>query len=142
MKIAGLKGRSPEAYPTSRPSGLVTTSNNFNASSIPLGTSPTLINAIGVLAGRKAIVMFSGVITATGSTLVEVAFVLDGMTTPYLIDIEASASSSIPFSLVYETGELADSPSVHTIDIQAFASDASTATIAAGSSAVVISTPT
>lgn len=144
-KIAGLKGRSPETYPTPKASSNVQTQSHVNPSPVPLGTSlaSLLTSVIDVAPENKAIVTYSGVITNGGgaSVLVAVEVLVDGAL-KYLMEIEVtSVNYPLPFSLTYETPlPLGDTPDPHTIDIQASASLASTATVEAGGSIVVIST--
>lgn len=146
MKIAGLKGRSPETYPNHPVSGIVTT--NSEVESDPVSLSPTPANLFGVAGsfpaspGDKVIVMYSGVVSeSSGSVLVGVSIVLDNATTLYKMDIEVTGNGPTPFSLVYETpAPLAASPDPHAITLLA-STDSGTATIAANGSVVVISTP-
>ena len=67
-KIAGLKGRSPETYPTPKASSNVQTQSHVNPSPVPLGTSlaSLLTSVIDVAPGDKAIVTYSGVVTNGG----------------------------------------------------------------------------
>jgi len=146
-KIAGLKGRSPETYPTPKSLGLVHTYANVNSSSVTLHTNPTLESLLStpadVLPGNKAIVMYSGELETSGaSVLVYIYVILDGNpVSVYSMQIEVtSGNSPVPFSLAFETGSLGASPDPHTIDIQAVASIDGTATVAANGSVVVIST--
>jgi hypothetical protein len=147
-KIAGLKGRSPEAYPVPKPSGLVKTSGEVNPSAVgPLTTGLTsllsLAEPVEVLPGNRAIVTYSGVLTASGPVLVTVEVILDGATVwANQIEVTSATESGVPFSIVFETHALDETPDPHLIDIQATASVASTATVSAGGSAVIISTPT
>jgi len=142
-KIAGLKGRSPETYPGPKRSGLVKTLASVNPSSVLLGTSlTTLLSAIvDVPAGNvAAIVMYSGVLDATGSAFVTVEVILN-VTTVWTQQIEVTTTNQpLPFSVVFDTEYVSSAPL--TINIQAYASLASTVTVAAGGSIVVMALPT
>lgn len=147
-KIAGLRGRSPETYPSARALGDVQTQSQVNSSfPVVLG-----VNLISLLAapipvtpgGRKAILMYTGVVSESGgSALVTVDFMIDGNIV-FSAEVEVTAANSpAPFSLVFETADpLLATPDPHVIDVQANATGAGTATVATGGSIVVISTPT
>ncbi len=142
MKIAGLKGRSPETYPSPRANGLVATdSAPPNPDPVMLSTSPTrLVGIFSVLPGNKVIVMYSGVVSVSGgSTLVDVSVVQDDATVLYMqqIEVAAASNSPVPFSLVFETPVLA---APHMITILGSTVSGS-ATVAANGSIVLISTP-
>ncbi len=142
-KIAGLKGRSPETYPSYKASGFGSQSN-VNASPVVLTTGLTslLTAVIDVLPGVKNVVMWSGYVETSGANvLVSVEVVLDGSGV-YTTQVEVkTANSPAPISLVFETEPLASTPNPHTIDIKGTASvGGSTATVEAGSSVVVLST--
>lgn len=142
-KIAGLKGRSLETYPNARNVGLVSSQSHVNPDAVgPLPTTLTslLTSVIDVPPGVKALVMYSGVVSGTGAT-VTVSVVVNG-TPVYSIEVEvASGNSPAPFGLTFETAELTTSPE-NTIDIQASASVAGNATVAANGSVVVVATGT
>ncbi len=145
MKIAGLKGRSPETYPSPRANGLVATdSAPPNPDPVTLSTSPTpLVGIFSVLPGNKVIVMYSGVVSVSGgSTLVDLSVVQDDATVLYMqqIEVAAASNSPVPFSLVFETPVLAATPDPHTITILGSTVSGS-ATVAANGSIVLISTP-
>lgn len=140
-KLVGLKGRSPETYPSHRVSGLVETLANVYSSPVPLGTSlgSILSAAIVVPAGNAAaVIMYSGVLESASPVLVTVEIILNG-TTVWTEQIEVLLTNQ-PFSVVFNTEHV--SSAVHTVDIQAYASLTSTATVAAGGSIVVIALPT
>ncbi len=143
MKIAGLKGRSPETYPSPRANGLVATdSAPPNPDPVTLSISPTpLVGIFSVLPGNKVSVMYSGVVSESGgSVLVDVSVVLDDGSSLYTKSIEVTGNGPTPFSLVYETPVLAATPDPHEITLLASTSSG-TATIAANGSVVLISTP-
>ncbi len=143
MKIAGLKGRSPETYPSPRANGLVATNSVVNTNPVSLTTTPANLFTgapFDVSPGNKVIVMYSGVVSESGgSVLVDVSVVLDDASTLYTKSIEVTGNGPTPFSLVYETPVLAATPDPHAITV--VASSSGTATIAANGSIVLISTP-
>jgi hypothetical protein len=146
MKIAGLKGRSPETYPSHRASGLVDTNSEVYTDPVSLTTTPANLFGAGSFAaspGDRVIVMYSGVISASsGSILVAISVVLDDATTLYTYEFEVAASNlPLPFSLVFETpAALAATPDPHAITILG-STVSGTATVAANGSIVLISTP-
>jgi len=146
MKIAGLKGRSPETYPSHRASGLVDTNSEVYTDPVSLTTTPANLFGAGSFAGtpgNKIIVAYSGVISASsGSILVAISVVLDDATTLYTYEFEVTASNlPLPFSLVFETpAALAATPDPHAITILG-STVSGTATVAANGSIVLISTP-
>jgi len=146
MKIAGLKGRSPETYPSHRASGLVDTNSEVYTDPVSLTTTPANLFGAGSFAetpGNKIIVAYSGVISASsGSILVAISVVLDDATTLYTYEFEVAASNlPLPFSLVFETpAALAATPDPHAITILG-STVSGTATVAANGSIVLISTP-
>ena len=141
-KIAGLKGRSPETYPSHRASGLVTTNSEVNPDPVSLNTTPVVLFSFAATPGDKVIIAYSGVISViSGSLLVAVSFVLDDATILYTVEFEVKAVNvPLTFSLVFETGELAATPDPHTITIVA-STASGTATIAANGSFVKIEVP-
>ena len=143
-KIAGLKGRSLETYPNARRAGAVSTQSHVNLDAVgPLTTGLTslLTAPIDVGPNTKALVMYSGVVSTSGpSVLVTVNVLVDG-DVKYPLEIEVtSANSPAPFSLSFETDQLGATPNPHTIDIQASASVGGDATVAANGSIVVLAT--
>jgi hypothetical protein len=147
MKIAGLKGRSPETYPSHRASGLVDTNSEVYTDPVSLTTTPANLFGAGSFAaspGDRVIVMYSGVISASsGSILVAISVVLDDATTLYTYEFEVAASNlPLPFSLVFETpAALAATPDPHAITLLGSTVSSGTATVAANGSIVLISTP-
>lgn len=139
-KLAGIRGRSPETYPSARNSGNTKTQSGVNPDSVPLGTAlaSLLTGGAALDVAASSIVTFTGVVVLTSgaSVLVTVAVVVDNVVA-YNIGIEVtSINSPVPFSLTYEADGL---ESGSTVDVQAQASLASTATVMANSSVVVVS---
>jgi|GEM_PF-2224055 len=145
MKIAGLKGRSPETYPSPRANGLVTTNSEVNTNPVALTmTQANLFGAgsFGAVPGDKVIIAYSGVISAvSGSILVDVSVVLDNAVTLYTLQLEVKAATvPLPFSLVFETPVLDDTLDPHAITVVA-STESGTATVAANGSVIIIIIP-
>ena len=141
-KIAGLKGRSPETYPSSGGSGLVSTTSESNGTPVDLTNSLTfLVPAfLSLPVGFRNIVLFSGVLEnpSVGGAQVEVEIIINGVMV-YSIVVEVSSTNSpVPFGLAFETTGL---PADSGIDIQAKTVGVGQTATAATGSAVVISTP-
>jgi hypothetical protein len=100
-KIAGLKGRSPETYPSPKNLGVLSTQSSVNPSAVVLsGVTPLLVDPITVLGG--AVVMYSGSVSASSDVTVAVSINV-GPSAVYTVDVEATAANSpVPFSLTYE----------------------------------------
>jgi len=73
---------------------------------------------------------------------VTVDIVLDGAPVFSVQQEVTTTNSPVPINLSFELLDLSDTPDPHTVDIQAKASLASTATISVGSSLVVLYTAT
>jgi hypothetical protein len=103
-KIAGLKGRSPETYPSPKNEGIISTQSSVNTDAVTLNSvapfpTPLLTAPIDVSGG--AVVMYSGAVSGDGVD-VTVSLVV-GIDIVYTINVEATAANSpAPFSLVFE----------------------------------------
>jgi hypothetical protein len=140
-KIAGLKGRSPETYPSAKRTGIVSSQAHVNPSAVgplPTGLTSLLTSPIDVPPGVSALVLYSGVVSGSGAA-VTVSVVVNGVIEYSIVVEVASGNSPASFGLSFKTAPLTDSPE-NTIDIQADPSVASVATVAANGSVVVIVT--
>lgn len=144
-KIAGLKNKSPETYPSAPiQSNVLQTLAKANAGPIAINnSSPTSL--IGVLpimftppVSAKALVLFSGVLQSASpsaaSTNVEI--ILDGSPVyTYAVEVK-TAGAPVAYGIAFDITGLSASP--HTIDIQAQATSGTSQAI--DGSAVVIVT--
>lgn len=157
-KIAGIKGKSPEAYPpdnTGKPT--ISTESAVNPGPVALGLAPALPSLLpdGPIeagsAGERIIVMFSGALQWPGgdegpaSATVTVGIYLDGSSTPaYSIPIFLPSSTVSPnppqpvsFSLFWET----PTDGVHAVDVKAQVTSGGPGADEVNGSLVLISTP-
>jgi len=157
-KIAGIKGKSPEAYPpddTGQPT--ISTYGTANATPIPLSTvltNPTSLLPAGPIeaggSSDRIIVMFSGVLqwgfgeSGPAPAVAKIGVYLDGSSTPsYFISVFVPATNAppttpaqpTPFSLFWETPV----NGAHEVDVKAVTT--SGACYAAQGSLVLITTP-
>jgi hypothetical protein len=145
MKIAGMKNRSPETYPSApiKSNVLETLPKVGPGSPVAINSSsPTSLLSSPIsftpAVSAKALVLFSGVLqTASPSAAAtNVEVIVDG--TPvytYAVDVK-TAGAPVPFGIAFDvTGGLSASP--HTIDIQAQATSGTSQAID-GSAVVVV----
>ncbi len=143
-KIAGLKNKSPETYPSAPiQSNVLQTLAKANAGPIAINnSSPTSL--IGVLpimftppVSAKALVLFSGVLqSASSAATTNVEVILDGNPVyTYGVQVK-TAGAPVAYGIAFDITGLSASP--HTIDIQAQAVSGTSQAI--DGSAVVIVT--
>ncbi len=155
-KLAGIKGKSPEAYPPDNPGKpSISTQSSSVGPAISFGTVPVSLLPDGPIeagdSGERVIVMYSGVLQWANSdespaaVTVTVGIYLDGAGSPdYSISVfvpstnfnpPAGAAEPTPFSLFWETPE----NSAHTVDVKA--NTVANGCYASSRSIVLISTP-
>ena len=151
-KIAGIRGKSPEAYPpddTGKPS--ISTQSSSVGPAISFGTVPVSLLPNGPVEagnpGERIIVMYSGVLQWANATevatavTVDVGIYLDG-SPAYSISAfvpgqtpNTFPTKPVPFSLFWET----PTNGAHTVDVKA--NTVANSCYAASRSIVLISTP-
>jgi hypothetical protein len=163
-KIAGIKGKSPEAYPPDNPGVPIIHTESLLTEPVEfVNTAPVSLLPDGPVeagsSGDRIIVMFSGQLQwpftlvddapVADSVIVTVGIYLDGSSTPaYSITAFVPASNvapatpiqPVPFSLFWETS----ADGAHEVDIKAEAEGTGGAVVGAwavSGSLVLISTP-
>jgi len=143
-KIAGIKNKSPETYPSSpTKSNVLQTLSKFNTAPVTVvnGSFTSLFGGVGpisftaAVAGAFATIMVSGVLeSASPAGPTTVAIFVDTVNV-YEIQLEVqTAGAPVPFSLVFETGSLGVAGS-HQVDVRA---ETSSGTASAIDTSVVV----
>lgn len=140
-KIAGLKNKSPETYPSApiRSNVLQTLSKVGGTVSIGSGGLTSLLSApimFTPAVSAKALVLFSGVLqNASSAATTNVEVILDGNPVyTYGVQVK-TAGAPVAYGIAFDITGLSASP--HTIDIQAQA-DSGTSQAIDGSAVVIV----